>query len=288
MPFLLKPSPYLSRNSAAILFIALWTLVILSILVIGVAGRISSEISFVKYLENRLFSFYLAKAAVSQAIIELKDDKTKEYDTLYELRKQRKVTLGEGAFEFYLTDEESLINISMPSMHMLEHLPGIDPVLAELISKSSLKPFLLKEELLLVEGVTGEIFLEFKNLITTFSSGQVNINTAVQDALKALGLGDDLVEIILRYRIGPDQLEASEDDGEFKDSASILNDLRKFTILNVEQELQIAELLSSNSLCVNSSNIRLNISTQVHGKEAMKYAVILERATGKIKFWQEK
>jgi len=287
MPFLLKPSPYLSRNSAAILFIALWTLVVLSILVVGIAGRISSEISFVKYLENRLFSFYLAKAAVSQAIIELKDDKTKDYDTLYELRKQRKAILGEGAFEFYLTDEESLINISMPSMTMLEHLPGIDQVLAELISKSSLKPFLLKEELLLVDGVTGEIFLEFKNLITTFSSGQVNINTAGQDTLKALGLEDDLVEIILRYRRGPDQLEASEDDGEFKDSASILNDLRKFTILMVEQELQIAELLSSNSLCVNSSNIRLNISTQVHGKAAMKYAVILERATGKIKFWQE-
>src|SRR4030042_357300 len=101
MPFLLKPSPYLFRNSAAILFIALWTLVILSILVISIAGRVSSEISFVKYLENRLFSFYLARAAVSQAIIELKDDTTKDYDTLYELRKQRKATLGEGAFEFY-------------------------------------------------------------------------------------------------------------------------------------------------------------------------------------------
>jgi len=283
-----KLFPYLFRNSAAILFVALWTLVILSILSVGIASRVSSEINLAKYLDNRLISFYLAKAAVNQTIIELKNKaEKKNYDTLYELRRKREAILGEGSFELYLTDEEGLINISAPSSSLIEHLPGLDPTLVEAITQSHQKPFLLKEELLLIEGITPEIFSEFKNLITTYSSCQVNINTASGDVLRALGLEDGLVEIILRYRKGEDQLEATEDDGEFKDAASILNDLRKFTILTVEQELQIAELLSKNLLCVNSSNLKLNILTKVHGRPSMRYAIILDRSSGKIKFWQE-
>jgi DNA uptake protein ComE-like DNA-binding protein len=288
MLILLKLFPYLFRNSAAILFVALWTLVILSILAVGIASRVSSEINLAKYLDNKLISFYLAQAAVDQAIIELKNkDEKKNYDTLYELRRKREAILGEGSFEFYLTDEESLINISTPSSSLIEHLPGLDPILVEAITQSPLKPFLLKEELLLIEGVTPEIFSQFKDLITTYSCGQVNINTASAPVLSALGLGDDLINIILDYRKGENDQEATEDDREFNNTASILNDLRRFTILTVEQELKIAELLSKNLLCVNSSNIKLNISTKVHGKPSMHYTIILERSSSKIKFWQE-
>lgn len=283
-----KPFPYLFRNSATILFVALWGLIVLSILAVGITSRVTSEISFAQYLDNRLISFYLARAAVRQAIMELGSDKTKDYDTLYELRKERQAALGEGSFKFYLTDEEGLINISMPSLEILERLPGLDPLSAESISKSSPKPFLLKEELLLVEGVTREAFLEFKNLITTYSSGQVNINTADKEVLSILGLEDDLIDIILNYRKGPDGKEATEDDGEFKDSASILNDLRTFTILTVSEELQIIELTSKGLLGVSSKNVRLNIDTYLHGKPSMTYIVILERGGNKIKFWQEK
>ena len=113
------------------------------------------------------------------------------------------------------------------------------------------------------------------------------MNTASGDVLRALGLEDDLVEIILNYRKGDDGQEATEDDREFKDTASIPDDLRKFTILYIPQELQIYGLLQNNLLCVNSANLKLNISTKVHGKPSMKYAIILERSSGKIKFWQE-
>jgi DNA uptake protein ComE-like DNA-binding protein len=286
MPISPRPLSYLHRNSAAILFVALWTLVILSILTVGISSRVASEIRLVRYLEERLISLYLAKASLNQTIIELEKDETPGYDTLYELQKKREEGLGNGSFEFTLIDEERLININRASQAMIERLPGLNPDLAKAIFESGLKPFQLKEELLLVEGVTPEMFLEFKDFITVYTDGRVNINTASLEVLRVLGLADDLIEIILNYRKGQDGQEATEDDSKFENPATILEDLRKFTLLTLEQETQIITL--SNLLCVSAKNLRLDIKTKVLGNPIKDYTVILDRTQGKIKFWQER
>jgi DNA uptake protein ComE-like DNA-binding protein len=288
MLILPKPSPYPHRERAAILFVALWTLVVLSILAVGIGSRVASEINLARYLEERLISLYLAKAAVNQAIIEFEKDKTPGYDTLYELQKKRETTLGKGVFESKLSDEESLININTASSLVIERLPGLNPDLAKAIADYPFKPFLLKEELLLVEGITAEIFSGFKDLITVYSEGRVNINTAGASVFSVLGMSDDLIEIILNYRKGKDSEEATEDDREFKSAATILNDLTEFTILTGPQERQMIELLTSNLLGVYAKNLRLNIETKVLGNPIKNYVVILERTTGKIRFWQER
>jgi len=292
MLILPKPSPYPHRKRAAILFVALWTLVVLSILAIGIGSRVASQINLARYLEERLISLYLAKAAVNRTIVELEKDETPNYDTLYELRKKREKTLGKGSFKFNLSDEESLININTASQSTIEQLPGLNSELAEAIVKSRNPPnlpFLLKEELLLVEGITPEIFLGFKDLITTYSEGRVNINTAGASVFSVLGMSDDLIEIILNYRKGKDGEEATEDDGEFKSAATILDrDLKDFTMLTGPQERQMIELLTSNLLGVDAKNLRLNIETKVLGKPTKNYSVILKRPQGKIRFWQER
>jgi DNA uptake protein ComE-like DNA-binding protein len=278
-------SPY--RKAGSILFVSLWTLVILLIFAVGIGGRVAQEITFAKVLKERLISLYLAKACVNQATLELEKDKTPEYDTLYELRNEREVKLEEGSFNFNIIDEESLINVNAVPQAMLQRLPGLNPDLAKSIFESGLKPFLLKEELLLVDGVSNEIFDGLKDLITVYGDGKVNINTASKDVLRVLGLEDALIEIILNYRNGDDQKEQTIDDREFKSSASILNDLREFTILTTAQELQMTELLSRNALCVNARTLKLNIETKFFSKPIRNYSVILDRPTGKIKFWQE-
>jgi DNA uptake protein ComE-like DNA-binding protein len=291
MLILPKPSPYPHRERAAILFVALWALVVLSILAVGIGSRVASEINLARYLEERLISLYLAKAAVNQAIIEFKKDKTLDYDTLYELQKKREATLGKGVFESKLSDEEGLININTASQSTIEQLPGLNYELAEAIIKSRNSPnppFQLKEELLLVEGITAEIFSGFKDLITVYSEGRVNINTAGAPVFSILGMSDDLIEIILNYRKGKDGEEATEDDGEFKSVATIHTDLTDFTILTDPQERQMIELLTSNLLGVDAKNLRLNIKTKVFSNPMKDYTVILERTTGKIRFWQER
>lgn len=283
MPKLPRQLRYLHRNTGAILFVALWTLVILTILAIGISSRVASEILLVKRLEERLIALYLAKAAVNQTIIELGKDETPNYDTLYELQKKRKVELGNGSFEFNLIDEESLININTATPNIIAQLPGLSTELAGIISNSSLKPFQLKEELLLVEGVTPEIFLGFKDFITVYTEGKVNINTVSSEALKVLGLEDDLIEIILNYRKGEDLEQATEDDRKFENVATIHDDLGILTGPQIEQLNAISDLL-----CVGAKNLRLNIETKVLGKPINNYSVILERQQGKIRFWQER
>ena len=278
----------LPPKRGSILFVSLWTLVILLIFAVGIGSRVAGEITFARALKERLISLYLAKACLNQAIAELGKDIAPEYDTLYELRKQREVKLEEGSFKFNIIDEESLININSVPLTALERLPGLNPELAKSIFESSLKPFLLKQELLLVDGITPEIFKGVENLVTVYTDGRVNINTALQDALGVLGMEDSLIEIILNYRMGDDREEGTEDDREFQSSASILNDLRTFTIMTTAQELQMTELLSANALCVNARSLRLNIETQLLAKPLRNYSVILDRSTGKVKFWQEK
>jgi len=285
----LRQSPYLSRkNTGAIIFFVLWALVILTILAIGISSRVAAEIRLSKYLEGRVVSLYLAKAAVNKAIAELEKDKTPNYDTLYELQKKREKRLGNGSFEFNLIDEESLININTVPISIIEHLPGLNPDLAKAISESPLKPFQLKEELLLVEDITEEIYSKFKDLITVYTEGRVNINTAEAKVLKVLGLEDDLIEIILNYRKGEDLEFATEDDRVFESTTTILDSLRKFTLLTLEQELQITQLLNQNLLCVDAKILKLNIESKFLDNPIKSYNVILEKPQGKIRFWQEK
>jgi len=285
MLILPKPSPYPHRERAAILFVALWTLVVLSILAIGIGSRVASQINLARYLEERLISLYLAKAAVNRTIVELEKDETPNYDTLYELRKKREKTLGKGSFKFNLSDEESLININTASQSTIEQLPGLNSELAEAIVKSRNPPnppFQLKEELLLIDGVT-EIYPQFKNLITVWTDGKVNINTAPSSVLAALGLEDDLIQTILNYRRGEDSQEATEDDRKFENVATIHDDLGILTDPQIDQLNAI-----SNLLCVDAKNLRLNIETKVFSNPIKDYIVILDRTTGKIRFWQER
>jgi general secretion pathway protein K len=85
------------------------------------------------------------------------------------------------------------------------------------------------EELLLVRGVTKEIFdgtpttedsparPGFKDLLTTTSSGSVNVNTASQTVLQALlGLDDVQVAVVLSRRDGQDGIAGTDDDLPFR------------------------------------------------------------------------
>jgi general secretion pathway protein K len=84
------------------------------------------------------------------------------------------------------------------------------------------------EELLLVRGVTPELFHgttddgdeaqpSLKDLVTTMSSGFVNVNTASAIVLQALfDLDDQRVQVVLSHRDGPDGVPGTDDDQPFR------------------------------------------------------------------------
>lgn len=278
-------------EAGTILIVTIWTLVILSLLGVAVATRISSEIRLAKYLEERLLSLHLAKAAYREASLERAKDTTPDYDTIYELQRKRSGELVRGVFIYQMSDEESKVNMNTASKEIIARLPGLNSELAEAIIDSTFRPFVVKEELLLVECIDEELYSQCEDLITVYGEGKVNINTASGEVLRVLGLDDDLVEIISRFRKGDDGEEGTEDDRIFEDVGGILNDLRSFTILSHEEELQMIELLTKNLLAVRSENLKLNILTEVSGQPIKAFAIICKKGSGtffKIRHWQER
>lgn len=73
-------------------------------------------------------------------------------------------------------------------------------------------PFESVEELLLIRGMTPEIFKRIRPYVTVYGSGAVNLNTAGEEVLYALGLSSLSVQGLLAYRAGEDDKLGNEDD----------------------------------------------------------------------------
>ena len=68
------------------------------------------------------------------------------------------------------------------------------------------------EELLLVRGMTEEIYKQISDYVTIWGGGQVNVNTVSPQVLAALGMSPGLREKILAARRGRDGEEGTGDD----------------------------------------------------------------------------
>ncbi|MDB4349332.1 general secretion pathway protein GspK [Omnitrophica bacterium] len=80
------------------------------------------------------------------------------------------------------------------------------------------RDFIVPEELLLVRGITEELFYDkLKGYITVYGEGKININTASEDVLTALfGIGyPALASKIIDYRRGVDGKAGTDDDRWF-------------------------------------------------------------------------
>lgn len=264
----------------------MWILVCFSILSVGLYGIVSSRLNIAGALERRITGLYLAKAACVYFKMERTGAGT-SFDTIAKLREERSQALGNGKFLFTLSDEESRINVNTSPTDVLISLPGFDKELAKKVYGYKEKPFRVKEELLLVEGMSEEIFEQCKGLITTYGSGGVNINTADAAVLKALGFDEGMVRAICDFRTGPDGKDGTEDDGFFADTASIINELRARSMLYAAQEMRMVQLISQQAISTSSKNFSLNIETTFLDKPAMRYNIVIDTVKDKIKRWIE-
>jgi len=243
----------------------------------------------------------MAKAAISRVFEDRQKDTTPDYDSFQEMTRENTQALCDNlSYKYYFSekknidgegrfiDEGALININIVPVEVLKRLPGLDEDLAKNITEWSRRPFKRKEELLLVEGITKEIYNKFKDLITVYGAGKININTASSEVLSALGLDDELIGIIMRFRkeyIGADGKEGTDDDGAFTNAGTILSDLQRFSGLSLKQEQDLISLM--NYLSVKSEYLRFNIIPQVKGKDGIHYCVVIHPRENKIISWSE-
>lgn len=89
-------------------------------------------------------------------------------------------------------------------------------------------PIIALEELNDLPGMTQETYAVLAANATPYHAAEpVNINTATSETLKALGLSDATVQLILHYRDGPDGPIEHEQDGFFTEAGqNIINILK--------------------------------------------------------------
>ena len=107
------------------------------------------------------------------------------------------------------------------------------------------------EELLLVKGMTLEIFSKLQNVITIYGEGKININTVDALTLYGLGLDMDFAEEVVEFRQGSDGETGTDDDNIFTTTGE-LREVDFFT----DDSTQINYIL--NLLTVKTDIFRIN------------------------------
>lgn len=338
----------MKSKTGSILIITLWALSLLSIFAVSLGHNIASQLRLADHLQDRLKMYYLAKAGIERAIIEVVDnDETPNYDSLNEIWANseeffKEVPLGDGYVtvsyrimngveqegkedeEVYgIMDESSKININKASAEILgvllervgelERDEAIDianaiidwrdvdiitsPGGAENKYYKNLKlsyeckneKFQVIEELLLIKGMSPEIFSKIKDIITIYGEDKVNINTASFTTLYGLGLSKDLAERIIEFRQGSDGETGTEDDKIFK----TIGELKSIGPLFRGESNQIDQLISLNMLTVRSDVFRINSSGILkRGKQQWQRSIVCivkrqVKGTAQLIHWHE-
>jgi len=298
---------YPQRKNGSIIIVCLWTMVILAILGMGLTGLVFQEIRFSSSISRLNLSLPMARAALRVIFYERSVDATPSYDTMQELARENSASICDNtSYKYYFVDKKStqdseevidegaLININLASVDVLKRLPGMDEDMADKIANSGLRPYASINEVLLAEDMTVEKFRLFKDMVTVYGKGKVNINTASKAVLVCLGLDEELADIILRYRKvhkieekeGSDEsLVTKEDDYGFSSLASLVTDLNEFSSLSLRQEQDLLSL--QNSLAVKSEYLRFNIVPQINNKAGTHYSVVINPGIKKVVSWRE-
>jgi len=146
--------------------------------------------------------------------------------------------------------------------------------------------FQVLDELLLVNGVSEDIFRSLQGQITIYGEGKININTASEIVLLSLGLQGATVEKIISFRYGADNMLGTEDDGLFISLADIVPQLRQFSPLG---ESEVADLtrVASQHLCVKSFHFQVRSTAVLADKnDTVEVLCVLDRY-GKVLYWRE-
>ena len=149
--------------------------------------------------------------------------------------------------------------------------------------------FQVLEELLLVKGMTREIFSKLKGAITIYGDGKVNLNTAGCITLQALGLGSGLVDRIIEFRqAGVEQAEEGAGN-VFK----TVDEVRNISPLFTEESVDLNRVIALKVLTVKSDVFRIysaGILKKGDRELEKKIVCVVRRQKGKdpeILYWRE-
>jgi general secretion pathway protein K len=289
----------LGRPSGSVLLLSLWILAFLGLAAESLSFRMGIALRLTERSWKEIQLEQLARMAVCAGRAAWKKEGARR-------AAQNQAWSGDnGSFTICgMEDESGKINLNSASAEVLTRLFGVhaDVVPAVLDWRDSgleRRPggaknsdyerlgyacrngaFRSLEELLLVKGMTPELFEDVKDSLTVFGSGQVNINTASSRVFRALGLGDPLMRKILLFR----------KEGVFPGVGTILPLLREKVSLSEDDAQTISKLLSQNRLAVQADCFRLHVLTRLNDSPVRdRFVIVMPARTNsrRLLYWRE-
>lgn len=273
-----------TASRGAVLVTVLWFITILAVFGMGL-GKVSwSVYRFARWRMTNLVGKYAVNAIVLMSKFDRMEDVTPDFDYLGELASEEIYESGNVKIVYSLIDEERKININKAGSAVLKDLPSMDMDKAVAVVNSKLRPFSLKEEIMAVEEIDEKDYDEFKNLITIFGNGTVNVNTAGEEILKLVGMDSGLIEQIMEYRLGEDGELYTEDDGYFESTGVIAENLNEIGSVSLSEEQDLNAAISKNLLGVSASSYEIKADVYVNDKLADSYSIIIGKDAGGEKY----
>lgn len=137
------------------------------------------------------------------------------------------------------------------------------------------------DELLLVNGMTQDVFERIKDYVTVWGSGMVNVNTASREVLLAVGLSQQLADKILAFRAGTDESEG----GYFSGLSEVSSKLSQAGPLS-DSELALLNLVAGRFLTVSSSAFTVRSRISLSGRAARAAVSVIDKK-GRILYWNQ-
>ena len=138
------------------------------------------------------------------------------------------------------------------------------------------KPFETLEEMLLLKGMTVEIFQKLKRHISLNADEKININTATEPVLLARGMGENLIGRIMAYRQGKDRILNTRDDLIFTDKSSIVSNLEAFSGLGKQEKQSLEDFIAAETFDVVSTHYTARIEGHIkHRHESLEKECVI-------------
>ena len=142
------------------------------------------------------------------------------------------------------------------------------------------------EELLLIKGISPELYRRIEPFVTVHGLGQINLNTASATVLQTLDVSKPGLEGLLYFRAGEDNREHTADDRQLISTASLSSDLN--TYVPVEDIARLATLARQGVVGTRSRAFRALIHAEHAGKSSRTEALCVLERGGTLRLWSQR
>lgn len=140
------------------------------------------------------------------------------------------------------------------------------------------KPLDSLDELLLVKGVTPEVYTAIEPYLSLVAENAININTAPAPVLLAKGMSENLTAKLIEYRAGKDGKLMTYDDRYFDKLSEAISTLQSAIALSTDEKESLASFMQSGDFDVRSHHYTARVEGHIESRnESLERICVITR-----------